>query len=352
MKRKCGIAVVSMILFILLCSSVCAEDEEIFDLREGEHHVLVISYGGSYYYYSYVFTEAEYGEKNTTTLRSIPEMFYDVKVYGYEKEPEKKIEMEYEAIETVEELDEFFRKHQLDPDEKPDFCQLKDIFGHKNIILGIVYPIDLNIEGSVITIEIISKFNVGEQPSGYYGDNSIRIDFFGQTEKLDRFSFVLQNNYRFWYKNVEEDLKKLRYGEEALSWKISEDKIEYLYVTFGTPEERLHWENYVNNVGNFIYVIIGIFLTITIPIMITRFEIRREFKWVKYCLLLLAFVVFLILFNLRINNFKLEEIPLETCLRGECLIVKINSAFTYLCIFYLFFLIVCHYCIDGKKRKS
>jgi len=350
MKQKSGIALMGVILFILLCSGVFAEDGEIYDLREGEHHVGVISYSGDYYYESHVFTEGKYDEEHMCALRSIPEMFYDIKVYGYE-EPEKKIELQYEKIKTIGELDEFFEKYQLDPRDKPSLEDLKDIWGHENILLGITYPADLYIKGEFITIEIISKFNVGEQSGSYYEDNSIRIDFSGQTECLDRFSFVLKRGYRFWYKNIEGDLKKLSESEEALSWKISGEEIKYLYVTFGTPEERLHWENHVDNVGNFIYVIIGLFLAITVPIILMKTKSEKS-KRIKYRILYSALPIFVVLLFWRILTFKLEEIPLETCLRGECLIVKINSAFTCLCIFYLFFLIVCYYCIDGEKRKS
>jgi len=343
---KQSIVLIGMILFILLCSGVFAEDEEIYDLREEEDLVLILTYVGGYYYESCLLTKGN-TEENIVTIRPIPKRAGDIKIYSYRGT--EGIKTEYVKIENEEELRNFFDVYPA-VNEYIFFEYLEKSLAHENILLGIIFPEDLNVDGE-FKIEVLSKTKIDEwMGESYYGYDRIKIKFSGKSEDLNRFSFVLRNRYRFWYRDGGL-LERTEENEEILSWKISENRIEYLHVTFGTPEERLHWENYVSDIENFIYIIIGLFLAIAIPIMLTRFEIRREYKWTKYCLLLLSFVVFLIFFNLRINYFKLEEIPLETCLSGECLVGKINSAFTWLSTLYLFLLSVSCLFIDRERRN-
>ena len=105
MKQKYSIAVVSVIWFILLCNSIFAEDEKIYDLREGEDLVQILTYVGGYYYEFCLLTKGNTKE-NIVTIRSIPKKAYDIKVYSYKDT--KRIETEYVKIKNKEELRNFF----------------------------------------------------------------------------------------------------------------------------------------------------------------------------------------------------------------------------------------------------
>ena len=355
MKRKCGIALMSMILFILFCNVVFAEDGEIYDLREGELYVIVVSYDRDPYYECFMIFKGTHDREHVTTIISIPEKSYDIKTYSYGEYGE--IRTNFKIIKTIKELDEFFEKYPTSPkDYSYTLENLEGARKHNNILLGIIHPSDLNIEDE-FKIKIIYKINIDNQSKSYYYWNWLGtldgsgITISGNVKELDRLSFILPTNARPWYQKVKGSLQKLPENREALSWQIGENNIQKLVVTFGIPEERIHWENYVSDIRNFIYIMMGIFLTITVPIMLTKTKFEKS-KRIKYCILYLALPIFVIFLSWRIITFKLREIPLETCFQGKCLKVEIICALIILSIIYFILIKFSYLCINREGKEE
>ncbi|MCK4637521.1 MAG: hypothetical protein KAT49_06540 [Methanomicrobia archaeon] len=193
-------------------------------------------------------------------------------------------------------------------------------------LCGFIYPEYLyEKEEFILKIEFDEELNE-TQKNKFYMNWLVWCIGVTEIENFNHIYFVLPEDAYPWYYNTKDDPFKEK-GRNVLLWKIQEipktnEGNILIVATFGTLEERLHWENHVNNVENFIYIIAGILLTIILAISFADFG---RYRWIKYIALILVLTVFRILFTERIDNFDLEELPIETCLGGECLIGTVDS---------------------------
>jgi len=110
MKQKGSIALVSMILFILLCSGIFAEDDS--PISEDELMVWRVSYEGGEYYSWRIFTYIVFDSEHQFKILSIPESFIDISIY--ERKNNKELSKEYyEIIENELKLEEVCRKRNI-----------------------------------------------------------------------------------------------------------------------------------------------------------------------------------------------------------------------------------------------
>jgi len=360
MKRKCGIALVSMILFILLCNGVCAEDEnatsiseyeDYFDLGDDEDFMVEMHYETGDMFYHIIAKWRTYTLRNKdspepdlvyVSFLPVPELSnnFHIFVEGLGKEIEPIVittqeelvnakESINEQLKNNKQLIEFIMKYTGDSEEQ---VRSRVVLSEDEIkemskdlerywLCVIIYPEYLYEEEEfILRIDFDTELHESQRNKFYM--NWLLWRFEIGIKNFEHVYFVLPwNAYPWWY-DMANDSFKVR-GRNVLLWNVEESEEIYILATFGTFEERLHWENHVNNVENFIYVIMGIFLTIMLAIFFANYFER--YKWLKYITLAIVLTIFKTLFTIRIDNFDLEEIPLETCLGGECLIDKIDT---------------------------
>ncbi len=325
MYKKLLLLAISFMLF----SNIIFAKNNIFNLREDEENIWVLTYNEDYYD-SYILIKGIYDEECMAIIRPVPENAYNINVYGYQGCACGKKEMSYKIIKNKDELDEFLKEYPIYPEEYNRILKnLEEAREHENVLLGIIYPENLNISGK-FTIQIIFKIKIDEKSEYYYGKNGFCISFLGFPEKFDRFSFVLPINYKFWDENEEGILEMLSGDKEAKSWQIGKNNIEYLYVTFGTPEERLYWGNRATVYWFSAWITIGIFLAITCPIMFSKFDNYRKYKkWILLSALLFCVICLVLI------RFRVQELPILTDLSTDVFVVMAIFVSIYTVLWYM-----------------
>jgi len=325
MYKKLLLLAISFMLF----SNIIFAETDVFNLRSDEEEIWVLTYSEDYYD-SYVLTKDVYDEEYMAIIRSVPENVYDIKVYGYGKCACGKKEMSYKIIKNKDELDEFLKEYPTYPEEYNKILKnLEEACEHENVLFGVIYPENLNIGGK-FTIEITFKIKIDEKSEYYYGENGFCISFSESPEKFDRFSFILPVDYIFWDENEGGLLEELPGDKEAKSWQIDENNIEYLYVTFGTLEERIHWENRATEYWFFAWITVGLFLAITCPMMFSKFDNYRKYKkWILLSALLICMIC-LVLIRSRV-----QELPIFTDLSTNIFVVMAIFVSIYAVLWYI-----------------
>jgi len=348
MKQKGGIALMGMIIVILLCNVVFAEHMP--SISEEEIMIWQVSYEGGECYSWTILTYSIFDSEHQFIILSIPESSIGISIY--ERKNNEELEEEYyEIIDNETKLEEVCEKRNISMKSRDTLenalPEVKEIGWN---LLIIFYPSYLYEEGEFL-LDIHFKNTLGKYWRDKYYRNLYIMSFYGDIDVISRFDFILPPNAKPWFQNIRGDSDITENNRIVLSWKVAEKNIECIQLGFGTPEERLYWENKINDIRSFIYVIIGLFLAITIPIIFTKVK-SEKCKRIKHWILFLVLPIFVMLFYWRIINFKLEEIPLEICFQGKCLKVEIICALIILLVIYSILLIFSRHCIDKNNDPS
>ncbi|RLF92467.1 hypothetical protein DRN45_07280, partial [Thermococci archaeon] len=170
MYKKLLLIGISFMLF----SNIIFAKNNIFNLREDEENIWVLTYNEDYYD-SYILIKGIYDEECMAIIRPVPENAYNINVYGYQGCACGKKEMSYKIIKNKDELDEFLKEYPIYPEEYNKILKnLEEAREHENVLLGIIYPENLNISGK-FTIQIIFKIKIDEKSEYYYGKNGFCI---------------------------------------------------------------------------------------------------------------------------------------------------------------------------------
>jgi len=140
---------------------------------------------------------------------------------------------------------------------------------------------------------------------------------------IDRVSIILPKDAYIWksdksvwitpFIKKEENITIDTEDRIGLSWYLTDNPIQTIKLGFGTPVERLHWENKELATQQFIMTLAGLFLAITVPIRLIK-SVKLLIYPEKRDLILncgLVFFVILIIYYL-IFYIKILEFPIKT----------------------------------------
>jgi len=301
--------VVSVLIVILLAIYTNSSNEEeknsiggptnFLGVDQDETFVMIIDYNGT------TQTKEYFSVIHHFKLEFLPESFpifepkkiYDNFYFITVTESIKNSELIQNKNYRVNEDD-----NRLDIVEYPDFLKTVEEF-----ILTIQYPMD-------------------HKPIGAIYRNLWRIHIKKESgaKNLDRFSLILPKNAYIWNSNKTiwistkiEELEGINVDLEdriGISWYLEEEEIDQcLEIGFGTPIERIHWENKELATQQFIITLAALFLAITVPIRSiksVRFLIYPEKRNLILNCGLVSFVVLIICY--LIFYIKILEFPIKT----------------------------------------
>ena len=312
-----------------LLNTFLEEDE---NLKEGEKFLTIISYErGDFFYHftikcekSLIVYENSKQKIEPFFIFSIPDSSnnFHIFVEGLENneiEPiviksEGELEEKLIYIDTIVSENPRVVKKEISLSQDKEYKKELSLALKSDWLLGVIYPNYLYDEEENFRLRIEFDTMLHKSYRNTFYKNYFAWDIKNATEDFNRLCFILPQNSDPWLQNTGKYHFSYQEQEKnVLIWDMKENEVNYLRATFGTLEERLHWENKELATQQFIMTLAGLFLAITVPIRFIK-SVKLLIYPEKRDLILncgLVFFVTLIACYL-IFYIKILEFPIKT----------------------------------------